>query len=266
MKYIPVGKETNVSISSPWKSPSFDGAFLPIERSITDAGFTAKWKILDFNRDFPENWDDTAYSLQYIPTTKAYDGGSSNWNQYGNMAQMSKTMNETDVSMGPSANLGAMAFGVSLYTPVDNYDKTSRTVNYAILVIGLTFVAFFLMEVSRRRRIHPIQYLLVGFALVVFYTILLSLSEHTSFNNAYAAAAFLTTGLITSYVYLAFQTRSLAFTIGGILAFLYGFIFVILQSEDYALLLGSFGIFITLAILMYVTRKIDWYELGSEEK
>lgn len=100
----------------------------------------------------------------------------------------------------PSANLGTTAFGVSLYTPVDSYDKSKRTINYAILIIGLTFVAFFLMEVSHKRRIHPIQYLLVGFALCVFYTILLSLSEHISFNNAYLISALLTTGLITSYV------------------------------------------------------------------
>ncbi len=264
VKYIPVGKETNVSVSSPWKSPSFDGAFLPIDRQVTGTGFSAKWKILDFNRDFPENWDDSAYSLQYIPTTTSYKGDRNNWNEFGNM--QSKMMDETSVSPLPSANLGAMAFGVSLYTPVDNYDKTARTIKYAILVISLTFVAFFLMEVSHKRRIHPIQYLLVGFALCVFYTILLSLSEHISFNNAYVVATFLTTGLITLYVYLAFKVRSLALTIGGILAFLYGFIFVILQSEDYALLLGSFGIFITLAILMYVTRSIDWYELGNKKE
>lgn len=175
-------------------------------------------------------------------------------------------MDTTAVSSVPSANLGTMAFGVGLYTPVDNYDKTARTIKYAILVIGLTFVAFFLMEVSHRRRIHPIQYLLVGFALCVFYTILLSLSEHISFNNAYFVSALLTTGLITSYVSLAFRVRSLALTIGGILAFLYGFIFVILQSEDYALLLGSFGIFATLTVLMFVTRDIDWYQVGNREE
>ena len=85
VKYIPVGKETNVTILSPWKSPSFDGAFLPIERSVSDVGFNAKWKILDFNRDFPESWDDDAYSLQYIPTTTSYAGNRNNWNEYGNL-------------------------------------------------------------------------------------------------------------------------------------------------------------------------------------
>lgn len=266
VKYIPVGKETNVSVTSPWKSPSFDGAFLPVDREVNDKGFVAKWKILDFNRDFPESWDDGAYSLQYIPTSTVYKGNRNNWNEYGNIGGMNKMSSDQSMPVEPSVNLGAMAFGVSLYTPVDSYDKTARTIKYAILVIGLTFVAFFLMEVSYRRRIHPIQYLLVGFALCVFYTILLSLSEHIPFNNAYAIAAFLTTGLITTYVYLAFRVRMLALTIGGILAFLYGFIFVILQSEDYALLLGSFGIFITLAVFMYVTRGIDWYQIGSREE
>lgn len=267
VKYIPLGKETNVTVASPWKSPSFDGAFLPVDREVSDKGFSAKWKILDFNRDFPEAWDDDAYSLQYIPTTTTYAGSRNNWNEYGNMSEVNQKMMDTStVSSMPSANLGTMAFGVSLYTPVDNYDKTARTIKYAILVIGLTFVAFFLMEVSHKRRIHPIQYLLVGFALCVFYTILLSLSEHISFNTAYLVSALLTAGLITSYVALAFRVRSLALTIGGILAFLYGFIFVILQSEDYALLLGSFGIFLTLAVLMYVTRNIDWYKIGNREE
>lgn len=155
---------------------------------------------------------------------------------------------------------------MSLYTPVDNYDKSKRTISYAILIIGLTFVAFFLMEISQRRRIHPIQYLLVGFALCVFYTLLLSLSEHMSFNAAYLLSAALTTGLIASYVSLVFRVRALTLTIGGILGFLYGFIFVILQSEDYALLLGSFGIFATLAVLMYATRDIDWYRLGNADE
>lgn len=85
VKYVPVGKQTTVSVRAPWKSPSFDGAFLPVERELSDKGFVAKWKILDFNRDFPAIWDDNAYSLQYIPISVSYQGNKNNWNEHGTM-------------------------------------------------------------------------------------------------------------------------------------------------------------------------------------
>lgn len=265
IKYLPLGKSTSVKVSSAWANPSFDGAFLPTERNVSDKGFTAEWKILDYNRDFPQFWDDNAYSLGYVASGVAYGGGDS-WDPYGNTRMMKYA--ETSVSdvAANSVNLGSSAFGVSLKQGIDSYDKTSRTVRYAILVIGLTFVSFFLMEVMHKMRIHPIQYLLVGFALVVFYTLTLSLSEHMSFDLAYLASAVMTVALVSGYVGLAFRTKELTLTILSILSILYAFIYVILSSEDYALLLGSFGIFFVLALLMYATRNIDWYSIGDKKE
>lgn len=266
IKYLPLGKSTNVKVSSAWANPSFDGAFLPTERNVTDKGFTAEWKILDYNRDFPQFWDDNAYSLGYVASGVAYAGGDS-WDPYGNTRMMKYAETSVSDTAGVnSVNLGTSAFGVSLKQGIDSYDKTSRTIRYAILVIGLTFVAFFLMEVLHKMRIHPIQYLLVGFALVVFYTLTLSLSEHMSFDMAYLASAIMTVTLVTGYVGLAFRTKALTLTILSILSILYAFIYVILSSEDYALLLGSFGIFFVLALLMYATRDINWYAIGEKKE
>ncbi len=237
MKFVPLGKTTSVKMSSAWPNPSFDGAFLPSSRTVNESGFQAEWKILDYNRNFPQHWVDNAYSLGYVPTGVSYEGGG-NWDGYGMMAERSmKYASTTQDSEASGLNIGNSAFGVSLKPGVDSYSKTSRTVNYAILIVGLTFVAFFLMEILHKLRIHPIQYLLVGFALVVFYTLTLSLSEHFSFDLAYLASATLTTALITAYVAVAFKSKALTATIAAILGILYAFIYVILSSEDYALLL-----------------------------
>lgn len=193
IKFLPLGKSTSVKTTSSWPNPSFDGAFLPTTRKVEENGFSAEWKILDYNRDFPQYWDDDAYSLSYVSAGVAYSGRDP-WDNFGNVRMESaKYAGSADTSMqNPSINLGDSAFGVSLKQGVDSYDKTSRTVNYAILIIGLTFVSFFLMEVLHKLRIHPIQYLLVGFALVVFYTLTLSLSEHLSFEAAYVISALMT--------------------------------------------------------------------------
>lgn len=267
MKFVPLGKTTSVKMSSPWPNPSFDGAFLPSSRTVNDSGFQAEWNVLDYNRDFPQHWVDNAYSLGYVPAGVSYEGGG-NWDGYGMMAEQ-RSMKYAAMapdSEGAGVNMGNFAFGVSLKPGVDSYSKTSRTVNYAILIVGLTFVAFFLMEILHKLRIHPIQYLLVGFALVVFYTLTLSISEHLSFDLAYLVSAILTAGLITAYVAVAFRAKALTATIASILGILYAFIYVILSSEDYALLLGSFGIFLVLALLMYATRNVDWYAIGEKKE
>ncbi len=264
IKFLPLGKTTKVSVSSPWPNPSFDGAFLPSERKIDAAGFSATWSVLDYNRDFPQFWVDGEYALSYVPTGVAY-AGSDPWDNYG---MMDRNMKMASVAQEPGTvqgNLGTSAFGVSLLAPVDSYDKTSRTVKYAILVIALTFMTFFLLEITRSRPIHPIQYLLVGFALVVFYVLTLSLSEYVGFDLAYLAAALMTVSLVTAYVGVSLRNASLTKTVAATFSLLYGFIFVILSSEDYALLLGSFGLFATIAALMYATRNVDWYALGEKK-
>ncbi|MDZ7268694.1 MAG: cell envelope integrity protein CreD [candidate division KSB1 bacterium] len=167
--------------------------------------------------------------------------------------------------LGPRQELAASAFGVRLLLPIDEYQKTTRSAKYAIMFIALTFLAFFMTEILNRRILHPIQYLLVGFALLVFYTLLLSLSEYLPFNRSYLIASAAVVILISAYTRGMMQSNAIALLIGGILVLLYGFLFVILQLQDYALLLGSIGLFVILALVMYLTRKIDWFNVGRAD-
>ncbi|HEY4208127.1 MAG TPA: cell envelope integrity protein CreD [Puia sp.] len=157
-------------------------------------------------------------------------------------------------------DLNRNAFGVSLIVPVDAYQQTTRSVKYSILIILLTFTAFFLIEWVYRRAIHSLQYLLVGFALCLFYTLLLSFSEYIGFNKAYLVASLATMLLIAWYVRSILRSSKMALFIGLLLTLLYGFIFTLIQLQDYALLMGSIGLFITLGIVMYFSRKIKWTE------
>lgn len=153
-------------------------------------------------------------------------------------------------------NLG---FGVSIVQPADQYDKTMRSVKYAILFIGLTFAFFFIIELLQKKPFHPVQYVLVGLGLLIFYTLLLSISEFLLFDYAYAIAAGATILLISLYAKSHFTKWSIAGVFAAALTCLYGFIFVLIQLEDTALLLGSIGLFIILAGVMYLSRRIKWY-------
>src|ERR1700754_896215 len=155
-------------------------------------------------------------------------------------------------------DLNSSAFGVDLIVPVDAYQQTTRSVKYAILIIVLTFTAFFLIEWIYGRPIHSLQYLLVGFALCVFYTLLLSLSEYAGFNAAYGLAAVATIGLIGWYVGSMLRSSKMSLFFIFLLSIQYGFVFTLIQLQDYALLMGSLGLFITLAVVMYFSRKIKW--------
>ncbi len=161
--------------------------------------------------------------------------------------------------IGKNARLAESAFGVKMFYPVDEYQKSERSVKYAILFIVLTFIAFFLTEVINRKRLHPIQYLLVGFAICLFYVLLLSISEHTHFWLAYLLSGLSSILLVAFYSKSILKSLPMAVTVAGLLTFLYGFLYVTLQMEDYALLLGSIGLGVVLALVMYLTRKIDWY-------
>lgn len=220
--FSPIGKTTDVKLTSTWNSPSYNGSFLPDDKDDLN-GFNAHWNILHLNRDFPQAWTGNEYSI-----------------------------NNSD-------------FGVDLILPVDNYQKTYRSIKYAILFIAFTFIIFFFIEVMKKVFIHPIQYILVGFALVIFYTLLLSIGEYLSFNIAFLISALATILLITAYVKTILKSFSLAILIAGILTILYGFIFIIIQVQDYALLIGSIGVFLILALVMYFSRKIDWYNLNLNE-
>lgn len=222
--FTPVGKVTDVKISSEWTNPSFNGAYLPDTREITEKGFTANWNVLHLNRNYPQIWTSSRYSIR------------------------------------------ESAFGINLLLPVDNYQKSYRTIKYAILFICFTFIVFFFIEVLNKIFIHPVQYILVGVALVVFYTLLLSLSEHFKYDIAFIISALATLLLIAGYVKAILKSAKLTLLTTGILALLYTFIFVIIQLQDFALLIGSIGVFVILGLVMYFSRKINWYDLNLNDE
>lgn len=155
-------------------------------------------------------------------------------------------------------NIDDAAFGVELLQGMDSYSKTMRSVKYALLFIALTFCIFFFIEVLQRRSVHPLQYVLVGFALCIFYTLLLSVSEYIGFDFGYAIAAIATVGLITLYIQSVFGKWSIAAGFFLFLSALYGMIYILIQLQDGSLLFGSIGLFVLLAVVMYYSRKIDW--------
>jgi len=217
LQFAPLGEITEVELHSTWNDPGFEGSFLPTERKIDNNGFTANWKVLNFNRNFPQQWKNEEYRVTNAD------------------------------------------FGVKLVTMADHYQKNSRSAKYGILVILFTFLSFFLNEIIAKQRVHPFQYILVGFAVLVFYLLLLSISEQIGFNLAYLISALAVITMIFTYslTFLKSWTNSLIQTL--ILAFSFGFIFVLMQLESYALLAGSIGLFFILGVTMFFTRKINWY-------
>lgn len=217
--FTPVGKTTDIRLTSSWQNPSFNGAFLPDSHSVSEQGFKAHWNVLNLNRNYPQMWRESSYSINQS------------------------------------------AFGIDLILPVDNYQKSYRSIQYAILFVVFTFLVFFFIEIMNKVFIHPIQYILVGIALVVFYTLLLSISEHLAYNAAFVTSAIATLIVIAGYVKAILKSNQLVGLITGILTILYTFIFIIIQLQDLALLMGSIGIFIILVLVMYFSRKIDWYNI-----
>jgi inner membrane protein len=162
-----------------------------------------------------------------------------------------------------SADLSESAFGVELLSPMDDYKKSNRSTKYAIMTIGLTFLMFFLVEILGKKNIHPLQYAMVGIAICLFFILLISISEHTPFNFAYGISSLAIIILICLYSISLFRELKYVFVLGLILTGSFGFVFVTINSQDYALLLGSVGLFTILGTTMYLTRKVDWYKISS---
>jgi inner membrane protein len=200
------------------------------------------------------SWADPSFAGTQLPDTSAISkkGFTAKWKS------LSHTRNFPQAWKDDSYNLSSASFGVDLFIPVNGYQKTMRSVKYAILCILLTFTAFFLIETNNRLSVHPIQYALLGFALILFYTLLLSFSEYIGFNGAYAVAALATTGLITWFVKGLLKSTRLSMLLSVVLVLLYSYVFTILQLQDYALLLGSVGLFLALAVVMYYSRRVQW--------
>lgn len=222
LKFLPIGKETDATMQSNWHSPSFDGNFLPE----------------DTNKEISK------------------DGFTASWR----ILQINRQFEQS--FFGHLPDLSASAFGTKLIIPVDEYQKSERTAKYGFMVIGLTLLVFLLIQLVSRIYIHPFQYVMIGLALVMFYTLLISISEHSNFFKAYAIAAFSVLALITVYSRAILKGFKFPLLICASLASLYGFIYVIIQLENYALLVGSIGLFLILAIIMFASRRIDWNNEG----
>lgn len=150
-------------------------------------------------------------------------------------------------------------FGVNLKMPVEQYQQSMRSTKYAILIILLTFTVIFFTEIMEKTRIHALQYLLVGLALCLFYSLLLSMSEHIGFSMAYLVASVLTIVLVGGYMLGIIKRKKPAFIMAGLLSVLYIYVFILIQLETFALLAGSLGLFVILAMVMYFSKKIDWF-------
>ena len=221
---VPFGRTTVVELEGDHGHPSFQGNWLPAERTVTDERFDASWNISFLGRSYPQSWT-------------------------------------SDTEMrGP---IEMSRFGVELVDPVDHYRMAERSVKYAGLFILLTFATVWLIEVLAGVRVHPIQYLLLGGALALFYLLELSLSEHLGFPLAYVVASVAVVAMVGAYGLVALRRPSRAMVVAAGVTVLYGYLYLLLMNEDYALLIGSVGLFAILGAIMYATRRVDWYAGGA---
>lgn len=220
----PFAQNTIVELQSNYGHPSFQGNWLPVERSVSDAAFRAKWSIPFLGRNYPQAWK---------------------------------------AEVGMRKEIDGSRFGVELVNPVDHYRMAERSVKYAGLFILLTFATLWLIEVLAGVRVHPIQYLLLGGALCLFYLLELSLSEHLGFPLAYTVASFSVVALVAGYSMVVLHHIRRALFVIAVVSLLYAYLYILLMNEDYALLIGSVGLFLILAAIMYATRRVDWYAVGT---
>jgi len=224
LTFAPAARETQIALTSDWPHPSFTGAFLPVQREIKADGFTATWRVPHLARSVPNAW-------------QISDGGLERFQQH--------------------------LFGVTFYQPVDFYDLVTRAVKYGILFLAVGFMGVFVLEILSDKRVHAVQYLFVGIAMVFFYVLLLSLAEHLGFTKAYIIASAATGGMLATYVAKALGSLRSGLLMAGLFALLYGFLYLILRLEDYALLSGAILGFVALTAVMFATLRVDWSGLSG---
>lgn len=223
LSVLPTGKHSDISLKANWQHPSFQGRLLPEQRTINNQGFDASWSTSPYSSD-----------MQAIVET---------------------CVQETNCQAQHHA------VGVDLIQPVDAHSQADRSTKYGLLFIALTFAAFFLFEVLKQLPIHPIQYTMVGLSLALFFLLLISLSEHMQFALAYSLSALACIGLLGSYISAVLKSKQRGLLFAGGLTGLYSFIYVIISSEDYALMMGAVLLFSALGAVMLLTRHIDWYQM-----
>jgi inner membrane protein len=234
--FVPAAGTTAARLRSDWASPSFQGSFLPDRSTITASGFDATWSVSSLNMEIPMTWRDEDH------------GGKDD---------------EDDGDYGATSS--PSTFAVSLLEPVDDYDSLDRSMKYGSLVVGLAFLALFVFEAFLDRALHPVQYGLIGLALALFYLLALSISEHLGFDTAYAISASVVTGLVTGYASSVLAGWKRGALLGTGLVALWSFLYTLLKAEDWALLMGSTGLFLILALVMWLTRRIDWNRRDLKE-
>jgi inner membrane protein len=226
VRFLPIGQDTHVAVSADWPSPSFQGAYLPGESTISGTDFSASWDVNYLSRDIPLFWKDHGGDYDY------------------------------------SGSL----FGVDFFRTIDTYALNTRAVKYAVLFLVVPFLTLFLLEIFTKKRIHPVPYLLSGIGNAVFYLLLLSLSEQLPFYTAYLIAAFAVTAMMTLYSRSLLPSWNKSWYMGLVVTISYVLLYAVLNAESYALLIGSLGTFAVVALIMFLTRRLDWYrqEVDSE--
>lgn len=219
LEVAPVAQETRMALSSDWRHPSFSGAFLPDERTISAEGFAASWRIPHLARSVPEAWSATEAGIE---------------------------------------RLSPFAFGVRFVEPVDFYSLVNRATKYGLMFLTLVFMAVFCLELIDKRPVHPVQYVFTGIALVFFFVLLLSLAEHIGFGGAYLVAATANSAMLAAYVGAALGKRRSAGIIFAVLVVTYALLYLVLRLEDYALLAGALLGFVALTFVMFATLRVDW--------
>jgi inner membrane protein len=218
LEVAPMGGRTTLAMRSSWPHPSFSGAHLPDRRSVAPSGFEAHWSVLRFGRDFGQSWNTGKLDADLV-------NGS--------------------------------AFGATFKNPTDLYAEVARSSRYSLLFLVMTFLVLYLWEILRKTPIHPLQYLLCGCALALFYVLELALAEHLAFAAAYGVAAGAIVGLVTLYARAIFASGRGAMALGGMLGGLYLFLFVTVRAEDHALMIGALGLLFLLGAVMYATRRLN---------
>jgi len=227
LSLAPVGKQNTLAMTSNWKDPSFQGHWLPYERSVTKKGFNALWRVSDISRNYPQQWKTHEF----------------------NTAILQNTIVGTDFIM-----------------TVDAYSMTIRSMKYFLLFVGFTFALIWLLEVVFKLRVHIIQYVFIGLALALFYLLLTALSEHIGFGSSYFISSLLVVMTVAAYSKTVLQNKRRAFMVGFSTALLYVYLYFLLQEAKFSFLIGSLSVFAVLVTTMYLTRKLDWSSLNYKPK
>lgn len=253
---------SGLSVPFPLDSASLDRTFdLSILLELNGSG---SFRVVPVGRNTSvhvvSTWPDPSFQGAFLPDSSSIskDGFTAHWS----VLHLNRPYPQ-EFTGSRNMELAESAFGPDLILPVDEYQKSTRATKYGLMLIVMVFLVFFFVEVLQKLRIHPIQYLLVGLALCIFYTLLIALSEHIGFSVAYITAALAVIGLVVFYARSVFKQMKATQLLGLVMVLVFGFMFTVINQEDYALLIGSVGLFIVLAIVMAVSRKIDWDRAGE---